>query len=44
MFKSKPKDVGYLSDNEMALIEINRSLSEEDQKLLLSYAKGMEKA
>jgi transcriptional regulator with XRE-family HTH domain len=44
MFLSKPRAGGYLSEKDMALIEINRELTERNQDHLLVYAQGMKEA
>ena len=38
---SKPRECGYVSEADVNLLEINHSLSEVNQKHLLTYAKGM---
>ncbi len=44
VFLSKPRDGGYLTKNDIALLEANRSLPERKQENLVSYAQGMSEA
>ena len=40
-FHSRPNEGGYLTDNDIVLLQINRNLSERNQEHLLVYARGM---
>ena len=40
-FLSKPQTGGYLTENDIALLEANRRLPERKQENLVAYAKGM---
>lgn len=41
IFASPSKDGGYLSENELKLLEVNRTLPSRHQEILLTYAIGM---
>ncbi len=43
-FLSKPRTGSYLTENDMALLEANRSLPERKQEQLVAYAQGMSEA
>ena len=44
IFKSEPRADGYLSESDVELLEVNRNLTEKNQKHLLVYAQGMMEA
>lgn len=44
VFLSKPRPGGYITEGDMALIEVNRGLSARNQEHLLTYAQGMKEA
>ena len=44
VFLSKPRAGGYMSENDIALIEASRKLSERNQEHLIAYARGMSEA
>ena len=44
VFLSKPRTGGYLTENDIALLKANRSLSERKQEHLIAYAQGMSEA
>ena len=44
VFKSEPRADSYLPESDVELLEVNRNLTEKNQKHLLVYAQGMMEA